>query len=453
MSLRRRAVVAIAAFALVFSSMGVASPAFADDYPSWDDVQKARQNETSKAAEIDKINGLIDQLSTRVAEAQSAAVVAANAYQEALDKATAAEEAQATLETQLAAATEKAAASQKQAGSLFARLGRMNNGDSSAGIFVDAKNADQTLYKLGALSQLTSRSADVLENAKKDANQVTALTDQAKVAATELEALRADAETKLQAANDAASAAQDALSEQEQNEDRLTEQLASLKGTTAEVEKGYQDGVAARKAAAEAAARAAAEAAARAAEARRAAAAAAAAQANAGGGGGGGGGGGAAPAPAPGGGVGSGTGTFFSPSAQGWWRPAAGGITSWYGPRQILCGGTGCSTSFHYGIDFGGGCGSTIKAAAGGRVSFVGNAGAFGNRVIIDHGGGVQTVYGHILGGSTRVSVGQQVSGGQAIAAIGRTGVATGCHLDLKVQIGGAPTNPATYLRARGVVV
>jgi murein DD-endopeptidase MepM/ murein hydrolase activator NlpD len=144
---------------------------------------------------------------------------------------------------------------------------------------------------------------------------------------------------------------------------------------------------------------------------------------------------------------------YLAPSSSGWWRPLPGEITSKYGPRGLICNSAGCSSSFHEGMDFGGACGTPIKAAAAGTVSFTGNAGAFGNRVIIDHGNGLQTIYGHLLGGSYTVSVGDVVEGGMVIAEVGATGVVSGCHLDLKVSVDGEHTNPAPFLRQHGVTV
>jgi murein DD-endopeptidase MepM/ murein hydrolase activator NlpD len=144
---------------------------------------------------------------------------------------------------------------------------------------------------------------------------------------------------------------------------------------------------------------------------------------------------------------------YLAPSTSGWWRSLPGEITSKYGPRGLICNGAGCSNAFHEGMDFGGACGTPIKAAAAGTVTFTGNAGAFGNRVIIDHGNGVQTVYGHLLGGSYSVSVGDVIEGGTVIAEVGATGVVSGCHLDLKVSVDGEHINPAPFLRERGVTV
>lgn len=144
---------------------------------------------------------------------------------------------------------------------------------------------------------------------------------------------------------------------------------------------------------------------------------------------------------------------YLNGNELGWWRPLPGPITSPYGPRGLICNGAGCSNSFHEGIDFGNACGTPIRATANGTVTFVGNAGGFGNRVIIDHGDGTETIYGHIKAQSYQVAVGDQVAGGQVIAEVGATGVVSGCHLDLKVQIDGEKTDPDPFLRSKGVVV
>lgn len=136
-----------------------------------------------------------------------------------------------------------------------------------------------------------------------------------------------------------------------------------------------------------------------------------------------------------------------------WIRPVDGPMTSPYGPRGLICNGAGCSKNFHEGIDFGNACGTPIKAASGGQVTFVGNAGAFGNRVIIDHGQGVESVYGHISPGSFKVKPGDTVAGGTVIADVGATGVVSGCHLDLKIQLNGKTTDPQKFLEEHGVKV
>lgn len=142
---------------------------------------------------------------------------------------------------------------------------------------------------------------------------------------------------------------------------------------------------------------------------------------------------------------------FLATRSSTWIKPLNAGISSHYGPRGLICNGAGCSNSFHDGVDFGAGCGTPIKAVSAGRVTFTGSGGAYGQRVIVDHGGGVESIYGHVQSGSFKVSVGQLVEAGTVVASVGATGVVSGCHLDLKIRLGGNFTNPVPYLAARGV--
>jgi murein DD-endopeptidase MepM/ murein hydrolase activator NlpD len=99
---------------------------------------------------------------------------------------------------------------------------------------------------------------------------------------------------------------------------------------------------------------------------------------------------------------------------------------------------------FHSGMDFGAEYGSPIRAADRGIVIFAGWYGGYGNAVIIDHGNGLTTLYGHSSG--LYVSEGQAVERGQAIAAVGSTGLSTGPHLHFEVRKDGEPVDPANYL-------
>jgi murein DD-endopeptidase MepM/ murein hydrolase activator NlpD len=99
---------------------------------------------------------------------------------------------------------------------------------------------------------------------------------------------------------------------------------------------------------------------------------------------------------------------------------------------------------FHSGTDFGAGIGSPIRAANAGRVIFAGRQGGYGNTVIIDHGGGITTLYGHAS--ELYVKEGDQVEKGQAIGAVGSTGLSTGPHLHFEVRLNGEPQDPMNYL-------
>ncbi|MBW4472144.1 MAG: peptidoglycan DD-metalloendopeptidase family protein [Stenomitos rutilans HA7619-LM2] len=121
--------------------------------------------------------------------------------------------------------------------------------------------------------------------------------------------------------------------------------------------------------------------------------------------------------------------------------PCLGEITSGFGWRMHPILGY---QRFHSGLDFGADYGTTINAADSGTVIFAGWYGGYGNAVIIDHGGGITTLYGHTS--EIYVSEGQTVQRGQAIAAVGSTGLSTGPHLHFEVRQNGDPVDPAAYL-------
>jgi murein DD-endopeptidase MepM/ murein hydrolase activator NlpD len=118
-------------------------------------------------------------------------------------------------------------------------------------------------------------------------------------------------------------------------------------------------------------------------------------------------------------------------------KPVSARMTSGYGMRYhpILK-----RRRMHTGVDFGAPSGSPIYAAADGVVISASYSGGYGNAVILDHGGGVSTLYAHCSRFS--VSAGQSVRKGQRIASVGSTGLSTGPHLHFEVRVNGRPVNP-----------
>lgn len=118
-------------------------------------------------------------------------------------------------------------------------------------------------------------------------------------------------------------------------------------------------------------------------------------------------------------------------------KPIAGTVTSRFGTRW---------GSTHKGIDIGASKGAPIKAAASGTVvtSSYGYNGGYGNYVVISHGNGIETAYGHCS--ELYVKVGQKVSQGDVIAAVGNTGRSYGNHLHLEIRVNGVAQNPQNYL-------
>lgn len=119
-------------------------------------------------------------------------------------------------------------------------------------------------------------------------------------------------------------------------------------------------------------------------------------------------------------------------------RPISGTITSRFGSRSSVRVGA------HTGLDIAAPKGTPIKAAAGGTVVHAGWKGSLGNLVIISHGNGVQTYYGHCS--TICVSAGDTVSQGDIIAKVGSTGNSTGNHLHLEVRVNGVALNPQNYV-------
>ena len=119
--------------------------------------------------------------------------------------------------------------------------------------------------------------------------------------------------------------------------------------------------------------------------------------------------------------------------------PIRGRINDYFGPRTLFG-----KYNFHSGIDIGCSYGAPIKAADGGKVTFSGWKGGYGNLVIITHDNGTKTYYGH--NSSLVVSAGQRVYKGQVIAKAGSTGKSTGVHCHFEIRVNNKAVDPLNYL-------
>jgi murein DD-endopeptidase MepM/ murein hydrolase activator NlpD len=126
--------------------------------------------------------------------------------------------------------------------------------------------------------------------------------------------------------------------------------------------------------------------------------------------------------------------TITGPSVAGYIWPLNNAVTSGYGPRW---------GRMHTGIDIDGTTGEPIVASKSGTVIQAGSMSGYGNAVVIDHGGGVSTLYAHMS--SIAVS-GGSISQGQHVGNVGCTGSCTGDHLHFEVRLNGSPTDPMQYL-------
>ncbi|MEO5921826.1 MAG: peptidoglycan DD-metalloendopeptidase family protein, partial [Pseudolysinimonas sp.] len=299
------------------------------------------------------------------------------------------------LQTQADDAKAKADESKRKASAMLAELGKTGGGDLTASLLASSQsgNADDLLYRLGAMSQYTERSQDVYTQAVQEQNNAEALTEQANIAHDKLEELSAAALAAFQVAQAAAIAAQEKLEEQQANQAVLEAQLAVLVEKRQATEKDYLAGVRERW------------------------------------------------GPNAGGII----------SEQGWARPSSGYVSSGFGMRYHPIYH---EWIMHNGTDIAGqGCGATIYAAHAGTVTYAGPNGTLGNYVQIEHGDGTSSGYGHIMPGGIHVYVGQGVDPGQPIAQVGSTGASTGCHLHFMIRVNGQITNPVPFMSARGITI
>jgi murein DD-endopeptidase MepM/ murein hydrolase activator NlpD len=384
---------------LVGASVGLSTaPAVATTYPTWADVVAARQSTAATQAAVTQINALLAGLQTQLAAAQADAAAKGEIAYKAQQVYFAAVTKQKTLQTQVDAAKAKAAKSKKEIADYAQQLARGigDNDGLTLNLLLNGKSADNLLGNLGVIGQVSHRQGEIYQLARADELSVEQLNKEASAQAVILAQIKKTADDAEAAANKAAAVLQDAVTAQTEHQQALTIELAALTTQLNMTEAQYAAGVAAEEAA-------------------------------------------------------NGAGRAGVVDSAGWALPTAGRITSPWGYRFDPA--AGYAWRMHYGDDIADGCLQPIYAATGGTVTYVGPYGDIGNQVVINHGGGVSTAYGHIANGKTFVRIGQQVGAGQNIAATGSTGISTGCHLYFQVMIGGDPVNPVPFMLARGITI
>jgi cell wall-associated NlpC family hydrolase len=216
------------------------------DYPSWDEVEQARADEAAAAAKIEQIEGILIRLEAEAAELNRQALQLGEDYaiaQTELDAATAKLD---KLTAQAEAAQKRADESEQLVAVIVAQMARGGGGDVTLGLLLgSADDTDSLLQRLGIADRLSASSAALLERAVYDKKTAQALAKDAKAAERERQKLADAAQQKFDAAQEAADAAQAKADAQRADIDRLYAQLATLKGTTAETERAYQEGLAA----------------------------------------------------------------------------------------------------------------------------------------------------------------------------------------------------------------
>jgi septal ring factor EnvC (AmiA/AmiB activator) len=227
-----------------------AAPANATEYPTWQDVQRAKGNETAKRAEVQKVQAALQSAQDEAAAKSQAALVASSKADAAEADLASATQAATSLQAQAQHASETADRAQQRAGQLAANLYRDGSTNQMTTRIATAKNPDQLLYQLGALDQLSETWSGVMDEASVAAGTASSLHEQAERAETERATRAQAAEERSAAAKSAEQTADAAVESTEQHSDELYAQLASLKDSTAKQEAGYELGqrVAAQKA-------------------------------------------------------------------------------------------------------------------------------------------------------------------------------------------------------------
>ncbi len=126
-----------------------------------------------------------------------------------------------------------------------------------------------------------------------------------------------------------------------------------------------------------------------------------------------------------------------------WLKPVNAGFGTRFGVPGLMW-----SSGRHTGLDFPAAVGTAVRAVANGRVSQATSGGPYGKHIMIDHGGGLQSLYAHLS--RMRTSVPKSVSAGSRIGDVGATGNVTGPHLHLEARLNGKPVDPMKYLSGSG---
>jgi cell wall-associated NlpC family hydrolase len=223
-------------------SVGLASAARADDYPTWDQVQAAQQNQAATEAEIAKIQAILVGLESDAAALEKDAQIKGEAYNTAKQSLDDATSLSTLLDGQAASAQFAADQSTKRAAQLVAQVARTTGGSLPLTLFLSS-DSQNLLSTLGTMSKLSEQAAAIYRQAVTDRNVAKALGEQATLAKADRAAAATTAQKSLAAAQAAAAAVQQKIADQQAASDQLYAQLAVLKGTTADIEQRYVQGL------------------------------------------------------------------------------------------------------------------------------------------------------------------------------------------------------------------
>jgi cell wall-associated NlpC family hydrolase len=214
------------------------------DYPTWQDVQNAKNNQAATAAEISRIEGLLTTLEATAEQLGKVAQQKAEQYAIARDALAAATQKVDRLSSRADEAQARADDSASRASRLIAQLARTGGGDITLNLIMGSStDTDELLSRLSTMNRVSESATDILTRAQFDQNLATSLAQDAKAAEKVRKSLAADAQDALDVAQKASDAAAAEVAAQQAHVDQMYAQLATLKNTTAQVERDYQEGL------------------------------------------------------------------------------------------------------------------------------------------------------------------------------------------------------------------
>ena len=236
-------------FAATIALLGgfiAAAPAQAvPNYPSWADIQAAKKKVSAKKAMIAKLQAILQVEQAKADALGKVALVKGEAFNQAQNAVDAVASRVKALQGQVTTATAQANAAKSQLGQIAAQMYRDGSGGTTVNLLLNPGNAKNLLYKLGAQDKVAQQSDTIYQRAMEKAKYAQSLTDQLKVAKTELATKAADARAKFQVAQSAASAVQSQVAKDNAANKILYAQLATLQNTTADLERQRAEGLAA----------------------------------------------------------------------------------------------------------------------------------------------------------------------------------------------------------------
>ena len=237
----------VTAAAIAAGSVTTSSAAAALDYPTWEQVEAAKSSVAATLAEVAAIELALDELQTRTATLGDDAVALGAAHDQTQAEYSAAAAQQTVLSIQADAASARSVDSSTRLGALGAQLYRAAGTDLSVGAFFDSTHSDDLLFRLGTMERLTEQAGRLTAEADAERNSAEALSAQAEAMTTERDRLQAAALAGLTAARAAQQAAAAEVVVKQSASEVLYAQLASLKNSSADVERQYRNGVAAQQ--------------------------------------------------------------------------------------------------------------------------------------------------------------------------------------------------------------